>query len=72
MDEYGKDVLEEQPLGLRRTVRPRDTAGSTGALGTPPTDQPQVIVNLIGATTTRTGLTVRAETNAYPRGFVRV
>ena len=31
----------------------------------------EVIVNLIGATTTRTGLTVHAEanTNTYPRGI---
>jgi len=31
----------------------------------------QVVVDLIGATTTRTGLTVRAEadTNSYPKGI---
>ncbi len=31
----------------------------------------EVVVNLIGATTTRTGLTVHAETNTntYPRGI---
>lgn len=63
---------KERPGGLSDNFKPLTTlsAMTSNSRGRPLTSH-EVVVELIGTTTTRAGLTVHAEvdTNAYPRGF---